>query len=334
MRTPLWIRRFKTKTRDRRGRHTKAERLAKIRAAKASFIKPVCRECDAVLDPAARTEEGDAIVCTQCGLVDNNICFDFEAPIFDYVPRLSLYRHRNYFAEKIRQARNMEPRLSDSELNAMSVIFDIYKHFCPVLWSEGMFTKKHAKRICRSIKKKFPKTQWHTRHERWFQYRTYICGDVQLCLPESIATQLRILFDAYAYYFLRYLEINKLPRRNIAKLDLLNMVLLYNISHETLSAHGWYFLNKNIMNKSKATVKDINEIRRVCNLANEQIGNLKDVHMVDTRCLSWFRAGHKLYVPKLSDLLAYSMNHQMGYVKLVSYYGSSHITLLSHLSLL
>ena len=334
MRGPYWLKSYKFKTKDRRGRHTKAERLAKIRAAKASIVKPSCRECCAVLDPAARTEEGDAIVCTSCGLVDNNICFDHEAPIYDYVPRNSLYRHRNYFAEKIRQARNTEPRLAESELDAMSIIYDIYQRHSPVLWSEGMFTKKHAKRICRIIKKQYPDTQWHSRHERWFQYRTYICGDMGLSLPQSVASQLRILFDAYAYYFLKYLEINNMPRHNIAKLDLLILVLLYNISYQCLSEHGWYFLNKNIMNRSRATIKDINEIRTICRLVNEKILSLKDVHMVDPECLRWFRAGNKLVVPKLDILLNFTMNHPMGYVKFVSYYGSSHLTLLSHLSLL
>lgn len=334
MRTPKWFKQIIPRSKDRRGRHTKAERLAKIRATKESFVKSRCRDCDQVLDQAVRTEEGDAIVCTNCGVVDNNTCFDYEPLVLDYVPRNSLYRHKNYFAEKLRQARNIEPRLSNSELDCMSVLFDIYRSYSPVLWSEGMFTKKHAKRICRSIKNQYPSTQWHTRHERWFQYRTYICGDVGLAMPEDISIQLRVLFDAYAYYFLHYLEINQFPRRNIAKLDLVILVLLYNLSPKTLRDYGWYFINKNIFNKSKATIKDINEIRTICKLINQEIFTLKDVHLVDARCLGWFRAGNRLVVPKLDLLLSYTLTHEMSYVNIVSYYGSSHIELLSTLSLL
>jgi len=329
MRAPKWIKRYKVKLPDRRGRHTKAERLARIRAAKASIVIPKCRSCDSLLDPAARTEEGDAVVCTKCGVVDDNICFDYEAPVFDYVPRLSLYHHKNYFAEKIRQARNVEPRLTNQELNVMSDIYDIYKRHCPVLWSEPMFTKKHAGRICRTIKKRFPTSQWHTRSERWFQYRTYICGEVHNYLPAHVGNQLRILFDAYAYYFLRYLEINNLPRRNITKLDLVNLVLLYNISHESLSDHGWYFLNKNIMNKSRATIKDINEIRAICKLVNESILTMKEVYLVHPQCLKWFRDGNRFKVPKLDIMLSYTLHHPMGYVKYVSYIGSRHLALLT-----
>lgn len=109
------------KSRDRRGKHTKAERLAKLRAIKNGFTVHKCRGCDSILDPAIRTEEGDAIVCTQCGLVDNNTCFDLESPIFDYVQRSPDYVRKNYFAERIRQARNIEPRLTEHELHCMSV---------------------------------------------------------------------------------------------------------------------------------------------------------------------------------------------------------------------
>lgn len=331
MRAPKWLKEFRPRTKDRRGRHTKAERLAKLRAAKATITHQSCQGCFSLLDPAIRTEEGDAVVCVNCGVVDSTPCFDFEAPVFDGVPKLSLYHHKNYFAEKISQARDTEPRLKDRELDAMSIVYDIYRRHCPVLWAEEMFTKRHAQRICRSIKNAYPKTQWHTRSERWFQYRNYICGNVNNALPEDVGNQLRILFDAYAYYFLRYLNVNKLPKRNITKLDLVILVLLYNISYKKLNDHGWYFLNKNILNKSKATMKDMKEIREVCALANKEIFTMKEVYMIQPECHKWFRENKKLKVPDIESLIDYALHHPMGYYKYTSYLGSNHIALMSTL---
>ncbi len=331
MRAPKWLKEFKPKTKDRRGRHTKAQRLARLRAARDAITHQTCSGCMAILDPSIRTEEGDAIVCVHCGVVDSNLCFDYEVPVCNSVTKLSLYHHKNYFAEKISQARDKEPRLKDTELDAMSAVYDIYRRHCPLLWAEEMFTKKHAQRICRSIKKAYPHTQWHTRSERWFQYRNYICGNVNNALPETIATKLRILFDAYAYFFLRYLDINKSPKRNITKLDLVILVLLYNLSPSALNDHGWYFLNKNILNKSAATLKDMKEIRAVCELANNNIFTMKEVYLIQPACHKWFRDKNKFVVPKLDSLIDQALNHPMGYYKYTAYIGNNHVALLSTL---
>lgn len=332
MRFPSWLKQHKLKRKDRRGRHTKAERLEKIRAFKNSIQVITCRGCHEILDESIRTVEGDAIVCTKCGLVDDNVCFDHETPIFDFIPKSSVYRHKSYFAEKIRQARNTEPRLREQELDILSTVYNIYNRHCPVLWSEPMFTKKHAGRICRLIKRIYPTTQFHARAERWFQYRTYLCGNGNLALPEDIAENLRMMFDPCAYFFLYYVKAKNPPKYNITKLDLVTLVLLYNISYKALSKHGWYFLNKNILRKTDSIRKDMSELREVCKLINQNILNIKEVYMIQPECLRWFRAGNRLKVPKLSVLINMALSHPMGYYQYTSYCGNGHIPLLSSLS--
>ena len=120
--------------------------------------------------------------------------------------------------------------------------------------------------------------------------------------------------------------------RNITKLDMVCLVLLYNISYECLAQHGWYFLNKNILNKSSSAIDDINEIRAVCKLANLHMLDIKPERSISQHCFSWFRNGFRFVVPKLNDLIAYALHHPMGYYNYTSYIGNSHIALLSTLS--
>ena len=74
MRVPKYLKKKKSKT-DRRGKHTKADRIAKRKAIPVQ-ARLHCRGCNHVLDPAILTEEGDELDCTKCALVDDEPCFD------------------------------------------------------------------------------------------------------------------------------------------------------------------------------------------------------------------------------------------------------------------
>lgn len=309
----------KYKIKDRRGRHTKAERLARIREAKKTIVPYRCRGCDSVLDMSIRTTEGDAVVCTNCGLVDDNICFDFEAPIYTHVPRSPLYRHRNYFAEKLLQARNKEPRLSDKELDIISIIFDIYQEECPEIWNERNFTKRHMGQICRIIKSVYPKSPFCRRIERWYQYRVYLSGTSGCTLDFHIASQLRVLFDAYVHYFLVHLEETDSDRKNITQLDLVILVLLYNLDKNLLSKYGWYFLNHNIVNRTPSIRRDLDLIKKVCDIVNNRLLNEKKHYDITTLCYVWFRKKGGLKVPSLKNILNRCMENPMGLMQYANY---------------
>jgi hypothetical protein len=317
MRVPKYLRRKKSH-KDRRGRHTKADRIAR----KKLFVPPEpqkCRGCNNVLDPTVCTDEGDALVCTNCALVDDTPCFDLEVPVISNESRRTLYRHKNYFSERILQARDKEPRFTETELDIFSSVYDIFRLQCPTLWSESYFTKKHAARICRLIVKQCPNSAFKRRLERWFQYRNYICGNVGVQLPLDVANALKTLFDAYSRYFTIYVETNGLCRKNITQLDLVILILLYNLHPKLVNDHGWYFLNGNILNKTTSTRLDMIRIKSVCRLVNARILINKPDNSIQPECYAWFRTGKKLKVPTLTTLINRCLNNPMGYYQYIAY---------------
>jgi len=331
MRSPRFSKLFKRKKReDRRGKHTKIQRLAAIRAAKATIVNPKCRECESDLDPMCKTSEGDAIVCTTCGVVDNNTCFDLESPVYDYVPRSPFYKHKNYFAERLLQARNTEPRLSSKELNIISLVYDTYRDICPLVWSERNFTKKHCGTICRLIKKVYPSSPFNRRIERWYQYRVYLCGSTLAEIPYQVAVHLRFLFDAYAEFFLIYLEENGMTRKNITKLDLVILVLLYNLNYKHVNEYGWYFLNHNIVNKTPSVYRDRESIKSICKMINERIIFHKS-HNIKPSCYKWFRDGNRLKVPTVDKILSMCLWTPMGVLQYVNLKNNSEVALIYYL---
>lgn len=331
MRAPRFSKLFKKKRKDdRRGKHTKAERLARIRAAKNTIINPTCRGCNSDLDVMCKTEEGDAIVCTYCGLVDNNTCFDFESPTYDYVPRSPFYKHKNYFAERLLQARNKEPRLSEKELDILSVVYDIYRDKCSPVWSERNFTKKHCGTICRLIKTQYPNSPFNRRIERWYQFRVYLCGPTYAELPYHVSNQLRFLFDAYAEFFLLTLEDEKIDRRNITQLDLVILILLYNLDISHVQNYGWYFLNHNIVNKTPSVHRDRERIKKICKKINDNILTHHSMN-IKPNCYRWFREGRRLKIPSIDKLLIIATQTGMGILQYVNYKKNNEVALLYYL---
>lgn len=331
MRAPKFSNIFKKKKKgDLRGRHTKQQRLARIRAAKATITNPICRGCSSDLDVMCKTEEGDALVCTYCGLVDNNICFDVESPTYDYVPRSPFYKHKNYFAERLLQARNKEPRLSEKELDILSIVYDTYRDTCPPIWSERNFTKKHCGTICRLIKTIYPSSPFNRRIERWYQFRVFLCGSTNSELPYQVSNQLRFLFDAYAEFFLLTLEEENIDRRNITQLDLVILILLYNLDYNHVRNFGWYFLNHNIVNKTPSVHRDRERIKKICKKINENILSTQN-NNIKANCYRWFRDGNRLKIPSIERLLALCTYTGMGVLQYVNYKKNNEVALLYYL---
>lgn len=317
MRIPKYLKKKKSKT-DRRGRHTKADRLARKRN---QFVPEPqkCRGCASILDPAICTDEGDALVCSNCALVDDTPCFDLESPTISAETNRTFYRHKNYFSERLLQARDKEPRFTENELDLFSSVYDIFRLQCPLVWSESQFTKKHAARICRLIVKQYPKSVFKRRLERWFQYRNYICGDVGNQLPLDISNALKILFDAYSHFFVVYITKNDLCRKNITQLDLVILILLYNLHPTFVNEHGWYFLNSNILNKTNSIRLDMIRIKNTCKLVNSSILHVKPTNTIKPECYGWFRAGNRFKVPPLTVLINRCLNNPMGYYQFIAH---------------
>lgn len=304
---------------DMRGRHTKESRLQKIKAFKESIPrKPMCTGCGAYLEYGITTESGDALVCRFCGVVDPVPVFDTDTVPMACLAGSPLYRHRYYFGERIRQAKNQEPRFSDEETNALSVVHNIYQSSGTLFWNENFFTKKHMSLICTHLVKQFPKSFWTRRCERWFQYRTHICGNTGMQLPDSISEILRSLFDAYSRYFQIYVTENEKGKKNITQLDLVILILLYSIEPEYVNTYGWYFLNRNLINKTNSVTSNYETAKKICNTINEKILTEYD-NTITIECYWWFRSGNKLTVPDLEDLVSAALASTMGAIQYANY---------------
>ena len=309
----------RTKKRDMRGRHTKESRSIRRKLIEANLPKiPRCCGCRNELDYGITTDDGSAIVCRHCGVVDELPIFDTDYIPVPCIPGSPLYRHRYYFGERILQARNAEPRLCDEELDSISLVYDLYKSSNSVFWYEGIFTKKHMSMICRHLVKRFPKSFWTRRVERWFQYRTYICGQTGLQLQDDVAFTLRCLFDAYSRYFQLYVQDFKKKKTNITQLDMVILVLLYSISPYYLPEYGWYFLNRNLINMTPSVFKNYDIVKRVCDMVNERI-LLEYDNTIPKLCYQWFRMGNKLTVPDLDDLVDGALGSELGAVQYANY---------------
>lgn len=310
-------RELRSKKTDMRGRHTKISRMQKMLALKESLPKSQkCASCAAELDPSFTTDSGDALVCRFCGVVDAMPIFDTDIVPLACLPGSPIYRHRYYFGERVRQAKNQEPRFSDEETDMLSMVHNMYQSSGSLFWNESFFTKKHMSLICTHLVKRFPRSFWTRRCERWLQYRTYICGNTGLQLPDHISESLRSLFDAYSIYFQRYGAGTQ--KRNITQLDLVILILLYSLNPKYVNLYGWYFLNKNLVNKTNSVFSNYEAAKNICNTINEQILNEYD-KTITADCYRWFRNGNKLEVPDLEDLVGAALASNLGAIQYANY---------------
>ena len=304
---------------DMRGRHTKESRLLKVKLFKENIPKtPSCAGCGMELDYGISTDSGDALVCKYCGVVDALPIFDTDQIPVHCLPGSPLYRHRNYFAERILQAKNEEPRLRPEELDSLALVYNIYRSSQGIFWYEGFFTKKHMSMMCKHLVKRFPKSFWTRRVERWLQFRTYICGHTGNRLPDKAAFILRFLFDAYSRYFEIYTNNSNKKKSNITQLDMVILVLLFSIDPQYLPNYGWYFLNRNLINNTPSVKKNYEIVKGVCNMINDRILQEYD-NCIPNMCYQWFRIGNKLTVLDLEELVDGALGSELGAIQYANY---------------
>lgn len=305
---------------DRRGRHTKKSRAEKTKRILESIKTPRgCENCGCVLSMENTTDCGDALVCVMCGVVDQMPIFDSDIDTVPYTKGSPMYRHRYYFGERLKQAKNEEPRFDENELEILSFVHNIFANGSCVSWDDRFFTKRHMAIMCRLLVKRFPGSLWARRSERWFQFRVYICGNTGLQLPKDISFTLRFLFDAYSRYFQIYIKnkTNK-KRANITQLDIVVLILLFSIHPRYVNDYGWYFLNKNLVNKTPSTFTNYLAAKEICEMVNEKI--LHEYYpTIPAVCYQWFRFGKKLVVPDLDDLISAALGSELGAIQYANY---------------
>jgi len=309
------LRRSTTRTRrlrkkdDKRGKHTKASRELKRQEAQRFFDSIVstlvCDNCSG--NDFVPTDEGDATVCITCGLVSNTRLIEGTTDVLNEFNGSLPYKSRNYFAERLQQARNREPRFTTSEENKINCIWSMLHSKDRIEWSNkaASFSKDKFQSICRVLDEVEPGKRWKQQLERWWQARAVIYGEDRgwEILDEYHTFTLKVLFDPFAWYFSKFLKYDENGKKhNIPKIDLVILVLLYNISEEALVMYGWYFLSKNIVWPTRSTLEHYEKIEEIFDKCNQYFNSSSRKPEVRSQSYAWLR-NHQFTVPDYKYLI-------------------------------
>lgn len=312
-------RRFRTKRKqpDLRGKHTKKSRLAKKLEFETYLNtvvrRPSCTNCHgSVFVP---TNDQDALVCTTCGMVSNNLLIEGATDITESRPRSALYRQRNYFAECVLHATASDPRFTSSEQYKINLVWSELHDKDPDTWTNcgRSFSKFRFQQICRILDKIEPNKRWKQKLERWLQAKQIIFGvDDDFRMPDEFTSAtLKILFDPIAKFFETKFKKNEPGHHNIPKMDLIFLVLLYNIAPEAVVQHGWYFLSKNIIWPTCAIEKDYKRIYRITKAVNAEFLRKNRQPHVRSESYAWLNK-HKYKVPTLETIVLLALSSHEG----------------------
>ena len=302
----------KKKTLDRRGKHTKASRAA-VRATREAYYRSVtvvkCVQCSG--SNFAQTDDHASMVCVGCGLVDENQRItvtglgqrEFDCFVLDD-KRSGPYHNRNYYAERIRQFNNTEPRFSTLEKSQIYGVQSFLERHVGPEWSAGLLSKDKFGQICRLLDQLRPGQRWRQKLERWHQAKIMLSGrcDYVPDLPGTEVThKMKVIFDGFAFVFEKFFR-GAAERRNVPKLDLVCLILLYNIKKSVLWRFGWFFMNPQIWWESQSVLRDYDRCVAIADKCNSDLVKLEPSRKLVRRdTMVWFR-NHQLIVPSLSEL--------------------------------
>lgn len=298
----------RVKKEDRRGKHTKASREIKRRENQRFFDSIsrviVCVECSGT--DFVPTEDGDTNVCTQCGLVNSNRIIEGTTDILLDSRGSGPYKSRNYCAERILQARGLDPPFTSSQKAKINVVWSVLHDTKRDVWGNraSTFSKYRFRQILRILDKLEPGKRWKQKLEKWWQARNVIYGNDPTweTMDDYTALQLKVLFDPFAFYFNEKYKKNSPGEHNVPKMDLVYLVLLYNVSEEALQKYGWYFLSKSIVWPTKSTHKDYQRIKNVTECVNKEFVHSNKKRFVRSQSYAWFNK-KKYVVPDLDYLV-------------------------------
>lgn len=260
---------------DRRGRHTKKGRLEAMQemedAMERILFAPRPCECDG-REHRTAYHDGD-IVCTGCGLVlDDRICapnIDMHradtgngmvvhsalaadprtwnsALLFAGTSSYPGYKPWNHFAELLKQATNMDPRIPADILRRFADAWPpasfVSDHDRDIVNADGRAIKALIRSVDPSLVRKYA--------ERWLQIKIHICGYdhyKQNGLPLIPDHVCHAIHERYIYFSkcFRKLRKNKHPlflgRNNVPQLNAVTLQLLAQESVDYVAEYGWYF---------------------------------------------------------------------------------------------
>lgn len=291
---------------DKRGKHTKKDLEAKKQRLQKEFerlfsSRPSCEECSSF--NTGETSEGDCLVCLDCGFVLSSHTNITKVPPSFVFPLSAKYLHRNYFSERIKQFQGTDPPFTNIQALQIVKVDSWINEKYHGQWPRSIysFSKKHFGQICRILNHIQPKERWKQKIEKWLQGRDIIFGQDPMHTKDmaTISHRLRELFDPVAFAFEN--KFKKDDVHNIPKLDLVSLILLYNISKSALGDYGWYFLNEDIYWETDAIIKDHEKILEILEWLNECFNNVPRTKNIRREAKTWLKK-NKYKLPSLGTL--------------------------------
>lgn len=315
---------------DRRGKHTKESRRLKQeeinRFLNSLANSSLCDNCTG--SNFVPTVDGDANVCTTCGMVTHariiEGCTDILLDFYDSAP----YRHRNYFAERLLQARGQEPSFTATEENKINVVWSMLHDQDRVRFGNapGTYSKYRYKQILWTLNALEPEKGWKKKLEKWWQSREVIYGPDHTwnTLDDYHCYMLKVLFDPIGSCFDQHFREKTPGRHNIPKLNVVVLILLYNISEDALVKYGWYFLSRNIIYPTKSVLDNYERGKRIIEKVNEDFINRLIRPDVRKESYQWLQK-HKYVVPELEYLVSLAIESKEGHHCMLQHLKHGHL---------
>jgi hypothetical protein len=294
------------KKNDQRGRHTKESRRRKkiklLQYVKECNAKDACPECCSQ-NEFVLTVDGGGYVCTDCGMVQSDKVMDKQVETPAFLFKKSFYLHRNYFSERMSQWIGQDPPFTSGERSAIHSCWSLLHQTNKYIWSNNRssWSKSKFGEICRTLNACFPDQDWKKKIEKWIQAKRVIYNELDDTLPgSSVLNQMKILFDPVAFCYAKYFK-DKDGKHNIPRLDIVCLVLLYNISKQHVIDFGWYFLNEFIVWESQSMIETHKRATRIFCFINAYWADVPHKKFVRDESFAWLRH-NKYKIPSLSRL--------------------------------
>lgn len=264
--------------------------------------------CNNCLSPAddyfVRTPEHE-VVCRNCGAVQcDEKCIENS---IQAAQKLSTgYKKRVYLCERLRQSGNLEPRIVREDILLIGQVYsELESSYCKVidtieegeernkalrkLGLEGWFiehpgdiTKDFVKTLLSAVDLLSPAVRNHSYSfkkkytERWLQIKIFFCGESYFKnyvskLPDyELLTKIFFLSNEIADVYENKRAEAKIftEKKSIPSLDLMMLLVLYNISPDDLDEFGWYYQVK--APESDSSRRDFETLVKILEYLNSQ----------------------------------------------------------------
>lgn len=293
-----------------------------------------CFNCGAYSDEAFVSTPQYDVVCTKCAAVQPSETF-FENAIDSAPKPSSAYKERTYLSERLRQFGNHEPRIPREDIRLIGQIYsELDTRYSKVVNKEED-PERQAKELKRlglhgwfidhpgNIGKGFiqtlltlidktinPKLRGITKSfkkkylERWLQIKIFLCGETyyknSICsLPtEDLLTSMLLLSCQTTSVFKNKKEEAGIgsEKRSVPNVDLMFLLILYNIDVYYLRQFGWYFLSQAVKdgvessNPNSAIKRDYHYLSKIFKYLNSEYKHRNPVSDKFVNCLekgSW-----------------------------------------------